>query len=406
MKLQAHHLEPLHPYTQRQIEHRQFSGISWCVEQQGVVIDQAAFGYSDAAQLTPIQDDTLYRLYSMTKSVVSVRCLQLIDSGALKLDDPISHWLPAFADQQVLSDSGALVPLQRAITIEDLLTHRSGLSYDFLPDCSVADQYRAARFAADGARPLAELVHMLGEIPLACQPGERWHYSYSTDVLAHIIELICQRSLGESLDESLFAPLGMSETGFQVDSDARHRLATMYGQRELGEVPEVVVSSDSSVADEPVGNKLQIMDVSESYPADNPNFARGGIGLFSTMNDYRRFMHVLMQGTAPSGQVLLSEPLLDMSWRNRLSDAQMPICIGQNCAPGYGWNLTGRVMSDLSKAEINSVADEGGWSGAASTYFWIDRKHGISGIVMTQYLGSAIMLGPGMQSLVYGSVTS
>ena len=388
-------LEALHHFAQQQIAQKNFAGIAWCLEHHGLVVDEGLQGCSDHALQHALQSDTLYRLYSMTKPIVSVRCLQLLEVGKLRLDDPISRWIPGFATMSVFTGSGALEAAQRQITIEDLLMHRSGLSYDFLPHCPAAKLYREARLAEDGSRSLKELAELLAEFPLALQPGQRWYYSYATDVLAHVLECVTGQTIADCLQEGLFAPLGMDDTGFQVESDQQHRVADMFGQRVLGEEEAVVCTE----------NELREMDVNESYPmSSGGKFGRGGIGLFSTLSDYRRFLPVLMHGNSVDGEPLLSAMTLNMLWQNRLSAAQMPIAIGDKAYAGYGWGLTGRIMSDTASVSAVSAAGEGGWAGAASTYFWVDRANAVTGIVMAQYLGSAIALGPSLQSLSYGAL--
>lgn len=387
-------LNALTEYAQTQLACKNFSGIAWSLEHRGEAVSEAYLGFADHALSKPVASETLYRLYSMTKPVISVRCLQLLEQGQLRLDDPISRWIPAFAEQRVLNSSGSLESLSRPITVEDLLTHRAGLSYDFLTDCPVADLYREAELAADGTRSLKALVEHLAHLPLAFQPGLRWYYSYATDVLAHLIECVTQYSVAENLQNAIFNPLDMHDTGYFVDDADQHRVADMFGQRELGDAG----------AEECLDNELRPMDVERSYPmAEKLGFARGGIGLFSTLSDYQRFMPVLMHGNAPDGFPLLSKPTLDMLWQNRLSDTQMPIKIGDRAYNGYGWGLTGRVMADSSSASLVCVPGEGGWAGAASTYFWVDRANEVTGIVMAQYLGSAIPLGPDMQNLAYSA---
>lgn len=387
-------LNALNEYAQAQVAHKNFAGIAWSLQHEGQTVSEACVGFKDHALKTPLNKDTLYRLYSMTKPVVSVRCLQLLEQGRLRLDDPISRWIPAFEQQRVLCADGTLEELNRPITIEDLLTHRAGLSYDFLTDCPVADLYREAGLAADGARSLRSLVEALARFPLAYQPGQRWYYSYATDVLAYLIECVTQRSIAENLNSGIFDPLDMKNTRYFVEKSEQHRLSEMFGQRELGDAE----------TEECFDNELRPMDVDVSYPMDkHVNFARGGIGLYSTLSDYQRFMTVLEHGNAPDGCPLLSKPTLDMLWQNRLNSSQMPIKIGERAYNGYGWGLTGRVMADPSRASLVCVSGEGGWAGAASTYFWVDRENSVSGIVMAQYLGSAIPLGPDMQNLAYSA---
>ena len=392
----THRLARLALYAQQLIDDRQFAGVAWSLRHHGRVIDDGVCGHADHGRTETLQRDTIYRLYSMTKPVVSVRCLQLIEAGKLRLDDPVSRWLPAFADQHVLTASGQLEALTRPISVEDLLMHRAGLSYDFLPDCAVATRYREAGLAADGHRSLAELVALIAAFPLASQPGERWYYSYATDVLAHLLECVTDRPLDDDLQQSLFGPLSMSDTGFCVTEDQQHRLADMFGQRELGEVP-VEEGSD---------NQLLPMNVDQSYPSSGvANFLRGGIGLFSTISDYEQFMNVLLHGRSDKGEVVLSAPMLDLLWQNRLRSDQMPISIGGKAYSGYGWGLTGRVMAELNKSQQLSVPGEGGWAGAASTHFWVDRRYQLTGLVMAQYLGSNRSLGFDMQALAYAALS-
>ena len=388
-------LQAIHHFAQQQISQQNFAGIAWRLDHRGAVVDEGLQGFSDHACLNPLQTDTLYRLYSMTKPIVSVRCLQLLEAGRLRLDDPISRWIPGFAAMSVFTSSGNLEPASRQITIEDLLMHRSGLSYDFLPDCPAAKLYRDSRLAEDGNRSLEDLVSLLAGFPLALQPGQRWYYSYATDVLAHVLECITGQTIADCLQEGLFEPLGMNETGFEVDAREHHRVAEMFGQRQLGQEEVGVYTS----------NDLKAMNVNESYPVSSGGkFARGGIGLFSTLSDYQRFLPVLMHGCSSDGEPLLSAMTLDMLWQNRLSAAQMPIAIGDKAMAGYGWGLAGRIMSDTASASTVSAAGEGGWAGAASTFFWVDRANAVTGIVMAQYLGSAIPLGPSIQNLAYAAL--
>lgn len=395
LRLNADKLVNIESYCDRQLASSQFAGISWRIRSQEHCSGTRVHGYSNHELTQPLESNSIYRLYSMTKPVISILCLMLVEKGLLQFADPVSRWIPTFKSQQVLNKHGELVPLNREVTIEDLLTHRAGLSYDFIPDCAIASEYRRCRLAEDGSRSLAELVRILGDLPLAFQPGRRWYYSYATDVLAHVLECVSQQPLRMLLRDLIFAPLDMQDTDFQVKQNDRSRLAAMFGQRVLGEVAD-----DSSTS-----NHLKAMSVEESYPSDRGDtFSRGGIGLFSTIDDYLEFMHLLGTGCSRSGETLLSKTMLDFMWSNRLSAEQMPIRIGQSAYPGYGWGLAGRVMCNTAQAMYLTESGEGGWAGAASTYFWVDRNMRFSGIVMAQYLGSAVALGPEIQSLSYASL--
>ena len=368
----------------------QFNSIEWQLSQRGKLLSRgsdAIAGYA-LPHATPI-----YRIYSMTKPVVSLVAVQLIDDGKLALDDKLSQYIPAMANLQVLDSEGGLESLSTPITIEHLLTHTAGFSYDFLPECKVAEQYRAVQLSGDASRSLTEVIGMLTTLPLAAQPGQRWRYSVATDVLAHVLENITGLGLPELMHKRVFEPLGMDDTAFYVPKDKQQRLLPMFGSRELG---QVMVESE-----EP--NTLNALNVDASYPTNQGNeFYRGGHGLFSTMDDYVKFMQVLETGESERAGRFLSSDGFELLWRNRIRPDQQPLVLAHNVMGGYGWSLMGRVMLDPTQSVINSAVGEGGWAGAASTYFWVDRSNGIAGIAMGQYIGSTPHLGALMQHAAYG----
>lgn len=376
----------------REIAAGRFAGIAWRTVRDGSIVDAGLAGHADAQGLRPLADDDLYRIYSMTKPVVSVAALQLVEEGALSLGDPVSRWLPAFARSRVLRGDGSLVEAGRPVRIEDLLTHRGGFSYDFSPGCAVADLYRRAELLADGSRSLGELVDVLGTLPLVHEPGARWHYGYGTDVLGRVLELVDERPLRDVLRARVLDPLGMSDTAFGTAPKAHHRLLPMYGSRPLHHAPEAELDERDQ--------RLDPLDVSRSCPADAPDrFARGGLGLVSTMADYALFVESLAGGGPP----LLSGPMLELLWTNRLPRSQRPIGTAGKRMDGYGWGLAGRIMVDSGEALHLTGAGEGGWAGAASTWFWVDRARRLSGIVLAQYIGSAVPLGQRMQAAAYAA---
>ncbi len=394
MKLDATRLNRIHTLADKHIDDKNLASIAWRVSQNDEVLDEQCRGWFDYEQQRPLDLTGIYRIYSMTKPVVAVRALQLIESGLLSLDAPVCRWVPGFEHAKVLAGDGKHHTLQRHITIEDLMTHRAGLSYDFLANCTIADMYREARFAEDGSRSLSDLVDAIATMPLAFQPGECWYYSYACDVLAEVLVRVTGQGLGEQLDEHVFQPLGMQNTGFSVPADQVENLVCMYGQKTLGQVNDPDVTTQ----------ELTPLNVDAAHPIEaSANFVRGGHGLYSTLDDYSRFTHVLMDGCSADGQRLLSDAMLDMSWTNRLSSTRMPIAISGMAYPGYGWNLIGRVMTDLGQALNLTAVGEGGWSGAAATHFWVDRTNKISGVVMTQYLGSCVNLGGTVMALAYGA---
>jgi len=368
----------------RLVNSGQFCGISWQFAHNAHVLLEGEAGCLDTPNGKPLPANALYRIYSMTKPIVSVLALQLIEAGLLRLSDPVAMYLPSFTNVEVLQANGSKNPAKQAMSIEHLLTHRAGLSYDFLPDCAVARLYEKSMLLERGDRSLEDFVDTVAGFPLAAEPGTEWRYSVATDVLARVLEVAANVALPKLLNDYIFQPCGMLDTAFHLSDEQQARLATLYGSRVLGQVPAML----------DLPQPLTLLDATESHPLSAPNtFVRGGHGLYSTTRDYQQFLSVLMYGTAPSGERLLSPNTVDMMWQDRIPVAQQPLFIGANPMPGYGWNLTGRVMRDLGSAMSLTLPNEGGWGGAASTYFFVHRETGLNGLVMTQYLGSAIPVG-------------
>ncbi|MFW6094083.1 MAG: serine hydrolase domain-containing protein [Pseudomonadota bacterium] len=370
---------------------RKFSGIEWYVEHRGECLAQGHAGYADAASGAAIPDGAIYRIYSMTKPIVSVLALMLMEEGRLRLFDLVSTYNPAFANMQVLLPSGQLAPAERALTVEDLMTHRAGFTYEFITGCHIAPLYQKEKISSDGLCSLETMMERLAELPLAFQPGTRFRYSVATDVLAHVIERATERPLDELLEEYLFEPLGMIDTGFRVPEDARHRLMPMFGVTDISEFAPL----------HPRPQELTPADVSNMYPSDRPGFRRGGHGLFATLDDYARFARMLQHGKAPDGRTLLSRKMLEMMRTNRIPPHQRPLTIGINPLPGYGWGLGVRVMTDVGEAMALTSRGELGWAGAASTYFFVDPAEELFGVFMTQYLGAVLPLNEDLRVAAY-----
>ena len=263
-----------------------------------------------------------------------------------------------------------------------------------MPGCPVGELYRKHNLAEDGSRSLAEYVDILSTLPIAFEPGSRWHYSCSTDVLARIIEIVMNESLDQVLQRYLFEPLGMHETGFFVANNNLSRLMPMHGQ-----------SLDEILGDPFSNPPLKRRDCEAAYPS-NPvtATARGGHGLFSTAKDYLEFALMTRYGKSRSGRTLISRKMLEFAWHNRLPSNLIPIAVGPFPSPGYGWNLLGRVMVNPGDAIHLTGHGEGGWAGAAGTYYWVDRSEDFVGIVMTQNLGIVSPMRNDMQSAAYQAI--
>jgi CubicO group peptidase (beta-lactamase class C family) len=288
-----------------------------------------------------------------------------------------------------LGTDGHLAPADGLITIEHLLTHRAGFSYDFTVGCPVAPYYRAADIMGDGARDLSDLAGSIAEQPLVFNPGQSWLYSVSTDVLAHAIECATGKRIDDLLMDHIFDPLGMVDTTFCLTPDQQGRLMAIYGPRSISALPVLQkMPHDLSVQ----------ADLGASHPLFDPNFRRGGYGLYSTVSDYMAFANMLRTGRAPSGDIILSSAMMDMARAVRVSFAQNTFRINDEPFSGYGWGLLGRVMENIGQAQYPTSQGEFGWSGAAATYFWVDPKRQVTGCVMTQYIGSEHPLGKMMHT--------
>ena len=369
------------------------AGIAWQVEKSGETIAQGASGTSDEAGKAPLTDDGIFRIYSMTKPIVSVMALILIQRGQLRLSDFVMQFIPAFANTEVLC-AGGTEPQMHPVTIEDLLTHRSGISYDFVPDCPVGKRYLEADLLNSVKYSLAEFADVIAGFPLAFQPGTQWRYSYSTDVLARVLEVVSGQTLDILLKENIFAPLGMGETGFYVPDDKQHRLQPLFGFETIDLSFEV-----------PPPHDLVLLDGEAIYPSHpGHDVLRGGLGLYSTCADYIKFATMLLSGKLSDGTSLISPAMYQLMLANRIPESQMPLEIGPMTFPGYGFNLIGRVMQDLGRAMSLTAVGEFGWEGAAGTYFWVDPKNALVGVVMTQFLGTYLPMREEMRAAVYANL--
>jgi CubicO group peptidase (beta-lactamase class C family) len=277
--------------------------------------------------------------------------------------------------------------------VEHLLTHTSGLSYGFLRKCKAAELYRKTDLRRT-AGPLEHMIETIAGLPLAFEPGTEWRYSVATDVLARIVEIATGKPIQAVFSERIGEPLGLRDTGYMVRPGARDRLMPVFGTANLDDI--MVFSSGQQ--------QLTPADVSDVYPADRPDFGRGGYGLFSTIDDYAVIAQFLATGRAPSGDPLLGRKTVEWMWTNRIDPGLLPLRYDDFAMPGFGFGLAGRVMIDTGKAWCLSSEGECGWAGAASTWFMIDPREKIIAITMSQYLGSKVSLADDMRNAIYSLV--
>ncbi len=342
------------------------SGAVTLVWHRGEVLQANEIGYRDVEAKLPMQRDTIFRIASMTKPVTVAAALALAEEGKLALNDPVTRWLPEMADMRVLVDpAGSLddtVPAYRAITIDDLMTHRSGLAYSFSVPGPISRAYAQVSLRQDQDDWLAEIA----ALPLVHQPGNRLTYSQSTEVLGIILARIEGTSLHDVLTERIFRPLSMSDTGFYVSPDKRARTATMYRLGEEG---------------------LQ-HDAMGPVPVKEPAFCQGGASLVSTADDYLRFARMLLGGGSLDGVRVLGEDSVRLMRTDQLTDEQkrhpflgMPFWIGR----GFGLNLS--VVTEPSKsAQLFGPGGRGtfSWPGAYGTWWQADPENDLILIYLIQ----------------------
>jgi CubicO group peptidase (beta-lactamase class C family) len=322
-------------------------------------------------------DDTIFRIYSMSKPVTSVAAMILVEEGKVELDAPISRYLPELAEIKVLvetkADDGKArheeVPLERAVTVHDLLRHTSGFTYGFFGNSEVDKRYKSAGILVTD-RTLENTVKKLSQIPLMHQPGTRWHYSVSTDVLGRVIEVASGQSLAEFLQKRIFEPLGMEDTFFTVPQKKLPRLAQMYAPDGSG------------------GLKPAHPVQSYRFVNSSNRFYSGGGGLCSTASDYLAFCRMLLnEGKLGSARILRPETVRSMR-TNQLDD-------GVQRSPGFQFGLGFRIDRDGTYS----------WGGAAGTRFWIDPKNKLITIYMVQINPTdQFNFGGEMKKLVYDSM--
>ena len=387
------------PVMQAYVDNRGFSGFSIMLARRGKIIHFEQVGCQDRETQIPMTADTIFRLYSMTKPIVCTAFMTLYEEARFQLFDPVAKFIPAFAKLRVLTGNKETgyqeVTLNRYVTILDLLTHTSGLTYGFLEDSPVSKMYLESQLGkAD--QTLEDMINGLAQLPLAFQPGTRWQYSIGIDVIARLIEVISGQKLQQFLQERLFAPLGMVDTGFSVPAEKLARVATMYG------LPDIATSTLSAIGKAYERGYNERIDVEATHPVTNTtSFARGGFGLFSTTGDYMRFAQMLLNRGQLEGVRILAPKIGDLMQMNHLPNSLLPWEIGGVPSLGYGFGLGSRVLLNVAESAMPGSVGEFGWGGAAKTYYWIDPQEELIGILMTQYMVGFDVPEKDFQALVY-----
>ena len=350
--------------VQRFLDEGKHAGAVSLVVRNGKMVDWTAYGQRDLEAGLPMEKDTIVRIYSMSKIVTSVAALTLLEEARFRLDDPIGDYLPELAHMKVLTGGTAESPLladaKRPITIKHLFTHTSGLTYDF-GESTVEKLNRAAKLPE--APSLADFVVRVSRLPLAHEPGDRFDYGVSIDVLGALVERVSGRSFGAYLEERIFRPLGMKDTGFSVPPEKQARLAKIYERDKDG--------------------KLQpAKPIFGIQPSPGPKLESGGAGLFSTAGDYARFMQMLLNGGQLDGVRVLSRKTVELMMANHLNHMERTT---HQFSESDGFGLGGGVRLDLAKGNALGSVGQFGWDGAATTHARLDPKERLVTILLMQH---------------------
>ena len=350
------------PVMQAFVDDGRFSGVMTIISRGGEIVHWEAVGMRDIEAGDPLEPDDIFRIYSMTKPITSTAIMMLVENGDIALDDPVSKFIPAFADLTVLEEDGSRTPAAQPMTIKDLLTHSGGLTYGFFGSTPVDQMYMAEKLFESPS--LEGFVGKVAGLPLLAHPGELWNYSVSTDILGYIVQVVSGQPFEEFLEASIFEPLGMDDTGFWVPAEKRDRFATHYRAS---------------------GDGLQVVDTPEgSAYTRMPPIASGGGGLVSTASDYIRFAQMLLQeGQLDDVRILQPETVRAMR-SNQLPEELTPISLGTWIPPAYGFGLGFATLVD---EDATPDADHNGvfrWGGVANTFFWIDPEAELIAMVWTQ----------------------
>ena len=361
---------------QREVESGRLPGAVAMIARQGQIALFEAVGQQDPNTGTPMQTDSIFRIYSMTKPIVSVAVMMLVERGQLLLSDPVSRWLPEYAHQQVVTANG-LEPVRHPATVQDLLRHTAGLTYEFLGDSDVQQQYAQARIASR-ERTNAEFSQTLASMPLMFQPGSVWAYSRATDVLGRLVEVVSGQGLGAFLQAEILGPLGMVDTGFAVPPEQQHRIAEPFAHDPDGGVPMKVLE-----------------------PRQVPAMEGGGGGLMSTAMDYARFLQCLRNRGELNGVRLLGPHTVDFMTADHLGDIPAD---GSLLPPGHGFGLGFAVRTHLGLSPVPGSVGLYYWGGIAGTTFFVDPALDMYAMLMVQAPNQRDHYRPLFRDLVYAAL--
>ncbi len=352
----------LTPRLQKFVDEGKIAGGVALVARHGKVVYFAPFGYRDLAEKSPMTEDTIFAIASMSKPVTCVAVMTLVEKGKLGLDEPVGKYLPELNDLRVLGgakdDTGkdvATIPAKRPVTVRDLLTHTSGFAYQGFPssDPRLNQSYARAGIYDPAVKTIADQVARLAKVALAHQPGEKWTYGMSHDVLGRLIEVVSGQTFDTYLEECIFTPLDMHDTSFNVPVSKQNRVAVIYR----------------------IGDQKKLVPLPRKYGSQT--LFSGGGGLFSTTRDYARFAQMLLGGGTLEGARIINPETISAMTTNQIGDLN---AFGMKYGLGFG------LMVAPGSEGRRPVLINYFWGGMYSTNFWVDPQHQLVGVIMTQLL--------------------
>lgn len=371
------------------VDNQKIAGAVIMVSRRGKIVLADSVGLGRLESKQPMQLDSIFRVYSMTKAVTSVAVMQLVEQRKLELDAPVSKYLPEFASVRVDTPSQSIdseTAFSQVPTIRDLLRHTSGLTYGIFGDTPVDRKYRSAGILSrDDSNQV--LVEKLGRLPLQYQPSTKFLYSVSVDVLGRLVEVVSGNSLEEQFTKCIFDPLEMNDTGFYVPESKKSRFVDNFGPNEAGGLRTI----------EPA-NASQFLR--------KPAFQSGGGGLVSTVGDYMRFCQMLCGFGEWNGVRLLTESTVKEMSRDQLPKVAFPIEVNGQKREGVGFGLGFSVVVESLPGFEYVPQGEYGWGGAASTHFWISPKHELAVVVLSQLMPFTFQCESAVKPLIYAALDS
>ncbi|MEM9351698.1 MAG: serine hydrolase domain-containing protein [Planctomycetota bacterium] len=381
-------LDLVMPAVQQLIDEQAIAGAVVGVARRGRLVLLEAAGSADVEKETPLETDSIVRIYSMTKPVTSVAVMMLVEEGKLALDDPVAKHLPQFEPLQAYAagegEDLQTEDLQTQPTVRDLLRHTAGLTYGIFGNTPVDKLYRKAGILSPVLN-LEKTVDRIAKLPLLYQPRERFTYSVATDVLGRLVEVKSATTLDRFFAERIFEPLGMEDTGFYAPKGEADRLASSYGNK----------PSDGGLTPIDVG--------SYSMFRHKPLLLSGGGGLVSTAGDYLRFLQMLLNEGELDGTRLLEPQSVAEMTRNQLPDAAYPLDV-MGVRPGVGFGLGFYAVVERTDYNKESAIGEYGWDGAASTHFWVSPEDELAVVALSQKMPFTFRLKEAVQPLVYNAI--